>query len=191
MNVQIASPTDVFRRIQDGKPAEIIDVRTPAEFAAVHADGARLIPLDTLDPKAIMRARNGSADEPLYVICQSGARAAQAVKRFRSAGFDNVFSIEGGTAAWERAGLPVVRGPKQIMSLERQVRIAAGLLVLAGGVLGWHVHPAFHALSAFVGAGLLFAGVSNWCGIGLLLAKMPWNNRDDSGPGGSGRACPR
>jgi rhodanese-related sulfurtransferase len=174
MNAATATPADVFRRVQDGTQVDIIDVRTPAEFASLHAEGARVVPLDALDPHEIMRARNGSA-EPLYVICQSGARGAQAVRKFRSAGFDHVVNIEGGTAAWQRAGLPVVRGPRTVMSLERQVRIAAGVLVLAGSVLGWHVHPAFHGLSAFVGAGLLFAGVSNWCGMGLLLAKLPWN----------------
>ena len=90
--------------------------------------------------------------------------------------FSNVVNVEGGTLAWEKAGLPVVPGKKAI-SLERQVRIAAGLLVLLGTAFGWFVHPAFLGLSAFVGAGLVFAGVTDTCGMGMLLARMPWNGR--------------
>lgn len=90
-------------------------------------------------------------------------------------------SVEGGTLAWEGAGLPVVRG-RRVISLERQVRIAAGALVVAGVLLGWLVHPAFLGLSAFVGAGLVFAGVTDTCGMGLLLARMPWNRIEKCGP---------
>ena len=84
--------------------------------------------------------------------------------------------LEGGVTAWEQAGLPVKRG-KTVLSLERQVRVAAGLLVLTGVVLGFLVHPAFFGLAAFVGAGLTFAGLTDWCGMAMLLAKMPWNQR--------------
>jgi rhodanese-related sulfurtransferase len=172
-------PAAEVAEVRSARPGvRLIDVRTPVEYAEVHAEGAKLVPLDVLDPKAVMGDRNGSAGEPVYVLCKSGARAAKAVERFRAAGFDNVFSVEGGTQAWERAGLPVVRGEK-VMSLERQVRLGAGSLVLLGVLLGWLVHPAFFGLSAFVGVGLVFAGVTDRCGMGLLLAKMPWNR-----PGG-------
>jgi len=100
---------------------------------------------------------------------------------FQAAGFPNVLSVEGGTDAWQRAGLPVVRGQDKVISLERQVRIAAGLLVLIGIAMGWLVHPVFLGLSAFVGAGLTFAGITDWCGMGMLLAKMPWNQRGGGG----------
>ena len=100
--------------------------------------------------------------------------AKQACAKFIAAGFTNVVNVEGDTLVWAEAGLPVVRGKKAI-SLERQVRIAAGSLVLTGAILGWLVHPAFIGLSAFVGAGLVFAGVTDTCGMGLLLARMPWN----------------
>jgi rhodanese-related sulfurtransferase len=173
---QPVPPAEVAEARSARPAVALLDVRTPVEYAAVHAEGAKLIPLDVLDPNAVMADRNGSAGEPVYVLCKSGARAAKAVERFRAAGFDNVFSVEGGTQAWERAGLPVVRGEK-MMSLERQVRIAAGSLVLLGALLGWLVHPAFLGLSALVGAGLVFAGVTDWCGMGLLLARMPWNRR--------------
>ena len=91
-------------------------------------------------------------------------------------------AVEGGTLACVESGLPVVRGMKAI-SLERQVRIASGLLVLLGALLGWLVHPAFIGLSAFIGAGLVFAGVTDTCGMGMLLARMPWNQVKDHADG--------
>ena len=172
---QSVPPEEVAQRRSRGLPADLIDVRTPVEYAEVHAEGARLAPLDRLDPQAVMSARGGSADDPLFVICKSGGRSAKAVEKFRAAGFTNVLGVEGGTTAWEQAGLPVTRGTKKVISLERQVRIAAGSLVLLGVVLGWLVHPAFFGLSGFVGAGLVFAGVTDWCGMGMLVARMPWN----------------
>lgn len=173
------SPVEVAGRRSRGLSVDLIDVRTPVEYGEVHAEGARLIPLDRLDPAAVMNSRGASAGEPLYVICKSGSRSARAVEKFRSAGFANVISVDGGTTAWERAGLPVVRGTTKVISLERQVRIVAGSLVLIGAILGWLIHPAFFGLCAFVGGGLVFAGVTDWCGMGLLLAKMPWNQVGD------------
>jgi rhodanese-related sulfurtransferase len=129
--------------------------------------------LDQLDAAALMQARNGSSNEPLYVICRSGSRGQKACEKFLKAGFSNVVNIEGGTMACVEAGLPVVRGKKAI-SLERQVRIAAGSLVLLGAGLSF-VNPAFIGLSAFVGAGLVFAGITDTCGMGMILARMPWN----------------
>ena len=188
---QTVSPVEVVNAWSQGTNAQLIDVRTPVEYAEVHAEGARLIPLDKLDPEAVISARNGSADEPLYFICKSGSRSAKAVEKFRAAGFPNAISVEGGTTAWEQAGLPVVRGTRKVISLERQVRIAAGMLVLLGVVVGWLVHPAFFGLSAFVGAGLVFAGVTDWCGMGMLLAKMPWNNRTGACGDGCASTCSR
>jgi len=158
---------------------DLIDVRTPVEFRELRATHARNVPLNRLDPVALMQARNGSKDEPLYLICRSGSRGRQACEKFLAAGFPNVVNVEGGTLAWAECGLPVVRGQKAI-SLERQVRIAAGLLVLLGALLGWLVHPAFVGLAAFVGAGLVFAGITNTCGMGLLLARMPWNQINET-----------
>jgi rhodanese-related sulfurtransferase len=161
---------------------DLLDVRTPAEFREVHAAAARNVPLDRLNPAAVMRDRNGRQDQPLYVICRSGSRGRQACEKFLAAGFTNVVNVEGGTLAWADCGLPVVRGKKAV-SLERQVRIAAGSLVLLGVLLGWLVHPAFLGLSAFVGAGLVFAGITDTCGMGLLLARMPWNQVTDAPAG--------
>src|SRR5207245_8145316 len=117
-------------------------------------------------------------DGPRYVRCRSGRRGRQACEKFLAAGFSNVVNDEGGTLAWAECGLPVVRGKKAI-SLERQVRIAAGLLVLLGALLGWLVHPALAALAALVGAGLVFAAITDTCGMGLLLARMPWHQVTD------------
>jgi rhodanese-related sulfurtransferase len=126
-----------------------------------------------------MQSRAADDDEPLYLICRSGSRGQKACEKFLAAGFKNVVNVEGGTLAWAECGLPVVRGRKA-MSLERQVRIAAGSLVLIGAVLAWLVHPAFLVLSALVGAGLVFAGITDTCGMGMLLARMPWNRVRES-----------
>jgi rhodanese-related sulfurtransferase len=177
------SPNDLARRQAEVKDLVLIDVRAPAEFAAVHVPFARNIPLDKLDLAAALRARVGSPGEPLYVICQGGGRGKTACEKLENAGVANVVNVEGGTRAWDQVGLPVVRGRKAI-SLERQVRIAAGSLVLTGVTLGWFVHPVFFGLSAFIGAGLVFAGITDTCGMGMLLARMPWNQI-----GGGTSAC--
>jgi rhodanese-related sulfurtransferase len=144
------------------------------EFYEIHAVGALSAPLDTLNPKAIMESRGERASEPLYIICRSGGRSAQACQMFEKAGYSNVINVEGGTLAWEQAGLPVNRGQKKMISLERQVRICAGLLTLAGSLLAfWNI--GFLVVPAFIGAGLTFAGLSNTCGMGMLLTKAPWN----------------
>ena len=177
MNVQTITPKELEDLRRQGRAVELIDVRTPVEYREVHAEAARSVPLDRLDPGAVMEARDGSKEEPLYMICRSGSRGRQACEAFHSAGYTNVVNVDGGTLAWERAGLPVVRGKKAI-SLERQVRIAAGSLVVLGTALGAFVHPAFLGLAAFVGAGLVFAGVTDTCGMGMMLARMPWNRAE-------------
>jgi len=174
MSASSISPAKFAEIRQQGNRVELIDVRTPVEFREIHVDIARNVPLDQLDPVALMKSRNGTASEPLYIVCKSGSRGQQACDKFVKAGFPNVVNVEGGTTACAAAGLPVIRG-KKAMSLERQVRIAAGSLVLIGSVLGWFVHPYFIGLSAFVGAGLVFAGVTDTCGMGMILARMPWN----------------
>lgn len=155
---------------------ELIDVRTPAEYGAVHAEPARLVPLDRLDPKAVMAERQASQDSPLYVICKSGGRSAQACERFHAAGFDNVINVDGGTTAWEKAGLPVIRG-QWTMPLDRQVQTVAGLMALTGAILGALVNPWLYILPGFVGFGMTMAGLTGFCPMAVLLAKMPWNQR--------------
>ncbi len=165
---------DVLAKTQQEKEVHLIDVRTPAEFREVHAPIAVNIPLDQLTAEQIKGLVNGNGTDPVYLICQSGNRSSKACQKLIETGFANVVSVEGGTKAWEAEGLPVNRGKKTI-SLERQVRIAAGFLVLTGAVLGMFVNPWFSGLSAFVGAGLMFAGITDTCGMAMILAKMPWN----------------
>jgi rhodanese-related sulfurtransferase len=155
-----------------GSGALIVDVRTAAEFAALHLPGSVLIPLDALEPGKVRELMVGKS--ACLLMCQSGGRASRAAEKLRAAGLDNVLVVEGGIQACAAAGLPVSRG-RGVISLERQVRIVAGLLVLTGATLAWFVHPAWVGLSAFVGAGLTFAGITDFCGMGLLLARMPWN----------------
>lgn len=179
MNVTTITPQQLHERKTAGQAVQLIDVRTPVEFREVHVEFARNMPLDRLEAAQVQEGKNGS-ESPVYVICRSGGRGKQACERLQSAGLTNVINVEGGTLAWEQAGLPVIRGQK-VISLERQVRIAAGTLVLIGSVLGALVHPYWIGLSAFVGAGLVFAGVTDTCGMGMLLARMPWNQiRDNS-----------
>ena len=148
----------------------LIDVRTPAEFGSVHAEGAVNHPMESLN---VDRLPFGKEDE-IQVICQSGGRSIKVCQKLEAAGYSNVVNVEGGTSAWQASGLPVVEG-KKMMSLERQVRIAAGSLIVIGAAIGQFVHPGGFGLSAFVGAGLVFAGVTDTCGMGMLIAKMPWN----------------
>ncbi len=189
MSISAIAPQRLAELAGEGKKIDLIDVRTPAEFRELHVGNARNVPLDRLDPAAVMHARNGSKDDPLYLICRSGSRGRQACEKFLAAGFTNVVNIEGGTLACVEAGLPVVRGRKAI-SLERQVRIAAGSLVLVGVLLGWLVHPAFVALAVVVGTGLVFAGITDTCGMGLLLARMPWNQVKDAPCCSTKEVCP-
>ncbi len=155
--------------------ALLLDVRTPVEHAQAHVPGVRLEPLDRLDPEAL--AAHCGKGSPVYILCQSGGRAAKAAEKLGAAGFSDCRVVEGGTEAWIAAGLPVNRGHSRMISLERQVRIAAGFIVLSGVLLAHFVNPAFIWLSGFIGAGLMFAGATDWCGMGMLIAKMPWNQR--------------
>jgi rhodanese-related sulfurtransferase len=177
------SPRQLHELHEHGQAATLLDVRTPAEFRQVHVPYAINAPLESLDPAVVLHSPGGCADQPLYVICHSGGRGSKACAKLLAAGVGHVVNVEGGTAAWQQAGLPVVRGKKTI-SLERQVRIAAGLLVLVGSALGYFVDPYWIGLAAFVGAGLTFAGVTDTCGMGMLLARMPWNQVDESTVGG-------
>ena len=168
------APQDLHDRRQKGEAVRLLDVRTPVEHAQIHVPGVELVPLDKLDP-AGLAARGFSKDEPIYVLCRTGGRATQAAAKLEKEGFTRCQVVEGGTQAWADAGLPVNRGAAKCISLERQVRIAAGSLALSGALLAHFVNPNFIWLSAFIGAGLVFAGITDWCGMGLLIAKMPWN----------------
>lgn len=166
-------PAAELERLRAARPGlRLLDVRTPGEYEAAHIAGAYNVPLDTLGEHAgEIRAR---VDEPVVLVCQSGARARRAEEALRAAGMPQLHVLDGGMNAWRAAGLPVRTGRSRI-SLERQVRIAAGSLAATGGILALAVHPAFALLSAFVGGGLVFAGVTDTCAMGMLLARLPYN----------------
>lgn len=165
------SPVELQKLLTTQPALPVIDVRTPVEFAEIHVPQARNIPLDELKPGSLQLSK----DQPVYLLCRSGQRATKAAEKIMREGFMQAIVIEGGTLAWIDANLPVTRSAAKGISLERQVRIVAGGLVLIGVLLGWFVHRGFFGLPAFVGAGLIFAGVTDFCGMGLLIAKLPWN----------------
>jgi len=167
------APAALSAIIGAGDAHELLDVRTPPEYASVHVPGARLAPLDHLDVAAILaRHRAGS---PIFVLCQAGMRARQAIEQFERAGCSDCVLVEGGTQAWIDAGLPVHRGARGPLPLLRQVQIVAGSLSAAGAILALTVNPWFAILPLLVGCGLLIAGITGACGMALLLARMPWN----------------
>jgi rhodanese-related sulfurtransferase len=165
------------KSVAEQNEAFILDVRTPVEYREIHAPNSVLHPLHNLDPAKV---REMAGDANCFIMCRSGNRAKTAAEKLTAAGLKNVQVIEGGILGWEQAGLEVNRGAKG-MSIERQVRIGAGSMVLAGVLLGVFVSPLFLILSGFVGCGLIFAGGTDWCGMGLILARMPWNNNVEGG----------
>lgn len=151
----------------------ILDVRTPNEFESGHIPRAVNQPLNTLDSCKVEALANG---RKIIIVCKSGGRSAQACANLAKSGLVELTSLEGGTDAWKRAGFDIVGSGNSTMSIERQVRIIAGALVLIGILLGSTLNSLFYGLSAFVGGGLIFAGITDWCGMGLLLMRMPWNH---------------
>ncbi len=157
--------------LSGGAAVEVVDVREPVEFQSEKLKGSKNTPLSALGKKAI----DVSKHQIIYLMCRSGNRASQAAEKLESLGYENVLVIDGGLEECKRQGIAVEIGSVKVWALDRQVRFAAGALVLAGIFLSWVLHPAFIGLSVFVGAGLVFSGVTNTCGMGMLLAKMPWN----------------
>lgn len=166
-------PSELQERLGRGERLRLIDVRTPAEFRSGYLHGATNVPLDRIDYRRWVDDRR-TDPRPIVLLCERGSRAAQAGEALSKAGRDDAIVVEGGTRACDEAGLTIVRGRRAI-SMERQVRIAAGSLVLGGIGLWLTGFTIGLGLSAFVGAGLVFAGVSNTCGMALVLARMPWN----------------
>lgn len=152
------------------RPRQVVDVRSPSEFASGHVPGTVNIPLEQLGS----RVQDIDDREPLYLICQSGQRARLAAERV-SGSLSECFVVEGGTSAWCAAGFPSVRSVRTSWSLERQVRLAAGVLVLLGTTLGASFDAMWLGLSGFAGLGLTVAGLTDFCPMARALAKAPWN----------------
>lgn len=152
---------------------ELVDVRESAEYLAERIPGATLHPLSQFNPYQVQPP----SGKKLVLYCQSGNRSTKAAQRYLEAGFTSVIHLRGGIPSWKNAGYGVEKSQNAPISLFRQVQIVAGSLVFLGTILGVLVSPNFLILSGFVGAGLVFAGVTNTCAMGLLLAKLPYNQQ--------------
>lgn len=155
--------------------AILIDVRDPDESARERIEGALLVPLSRFDPAAI------PAGKKVVLHCRTGRRSAEALARLTPGA--QAFHIRGGIEAWKAAGLPVQGNPRAPIPIMRQVQITAGALAFIGSALGAFVSPWFLLLSGFIGAGLVFSGVTGTCGMAATLSLMPWNRAlKPSGP---------
>ena len=155
-----------------------IDVRTPQEFEGVHISGSRNIPLPDLHTY-MDELKTLSGEHPIMLLCRTQNRVKIAYEYLINHGLTNCGILEGGITAWVNQGKPVVRGQQRI-SLEGQVRAIAGGLILVGVALGFTVHVGFFFLPAMVGAGLLHAGLTDSCLMGMLLTKLPMNRIENS-----------
>ncbi|MBT5954597.1 rhodanese-like domain-containing protein [bacterium] len=157
--------------IKIGDELNVIDVRTPAEFKGVHIDGVSNSPMETIESEVdVLKLKKN-----VYVICNSGNRSQMAIKDLEGLGVNQLINVKGGMQAWNRAKLPVIRTKKWVMPIIQQVMAIAGSLVIVGQLGAHFVHPGYGWLSAGVGSGLLFAGVSGNCYMAKMLAMMPWN----------------
>jgi rhodanese-related sulfurtransferase len=166
------SPVEAKRRLDEGS-AILIDIRESNEFAREHILGSRLAPLGGLDAHDFDRER--ASGKAAIFHCQSGQRTLMNATRLVAAGFKETFVLDGGLQGWRAAGLPTHVNRAAPLELQRQVQIAAGSMVVLGVVLAVLVSPWFVLVSAFVGSGLVFAGVTGTCGMARLLMLMPWN----------------
>jgi rhodanese-related sulfurtransferase len=177
------TPAEAARLLRDG--ATLVDVREPDEHARERIPGARNLPLSRLE-EAELAAPDG---KPVLFHCRSGARThGNAARLAAKAGVCEAYVVEGGLEAWKRAGLPVAEDRRQPLELMRQVQITAGSMVVLGVLLGATVSPWLYGLSAFVGAGLVFAGVTGTCGLARMLRLMPWNRAAAVAPGAAAAA---
>jgi rhodanese-related sulfurtransferase len=167
----VLDATTLRELFTDGRGPRILDVRTPGEFETAHIPGAYNVPLELLrEHRAELRAH---LDDQIVLVCRSGARATQAGQTLAEVGLPNVKILEGGMLAWQNAHAPVKR-VRPRWDLERQVRLVAGIVVLAG-VLGSLLLPGLQWVAALMGAGLTVAALTNTCAMGMLLAKLPYN----------------
>jgi glyoxylase-like metal-dependent hydrolase (beta-lactamase superfamily II)/rhodanese-related sulfurtransferase len=169
--LEIISALKANEFVSKNNRVKLLDVRTPLEFSQVHIKDAINIPIDMLSAR--INELSGSGDSYI-TVCHTGNRAAMAADMLIQSGTHQVKVMQGGMVAWEKEKLAVIKGSGGI-SLERQVRCVAGSLVLLGVILAYFVHPAFLLIPAFVGAGLLFAGLTDSCAMGMLLMKLPYN----------------
>ena len=171
--VREISPAEAYEQLSaDPAQTVLLDVRSPAEFDSVRAKPAVLLSLPELSSSDLSSFQG----KKVLCICKAGGRSRQAADLLLQKGLNNVSSVAGGTDAWVQQNLPFLRGESKVISMERQVRIAAGSLVALGTVLGLVASSKFFALPLFVGMGLVYSGISDTCGMAVVLSRMPWNS---------------
>lgn len=171
MNIPFLPAGEAKRRVDAGE-AVLVDIREADEHAREHIAVARLVPLSKFLPGAVR-----AEAKPVIFHCQSGNRTCTNLERLREGGASEFYVLEGGLNAWKSAGLPTVVDRRQPLPLQRQVMITAGSIIVISLALAWLVSPYFIGITAFMGCGLTFAGLSGWCGLAKLLEHMPWNAR--------------
>lgn len=170
-HISTATFKEVIEAEKSNPTVDFINVCTPAEFKEKHIPGVRNVPLDTLASHVTELA----GKRTIYIHCRSGKRGMKAIETLQALGVTaDLINVEGGLMAWESAGFATKSLTTRI-PIMRQVFIAAALFVLIGLALGTTVHPAYLLISAGTAAGLLFAGITGWCGMALVLGKMAWN----------------
>lgn len=170
--LQVIDAKTLKQSLEEGT-ISLIDVREAAEYAGERIPGSTRVSLSSFDPEKIALEQG----KKLVLHCQSGRRSVQAAEKLFAAGFEEVTHLEGGLNAWKQAGYSVETSKDAPISIMRQVQIVAGSLVVIGTLLGAFISPWFLILSGFVGSGLVFAGVTNTCALGMLLTQMPWNKK--------------
>lgn len=171
--------TELHNALQSGKNIALIDVRTPVEHAEMRIRDSQLMPLDQLNPSAVKTAAQQA--EQCVLICLGGKRAEQARQKLQASGCENLTVLEGGVTAWQNQGLPLERSERKGLPLIRQVQLIIGLLAITGSGLALTVNKNFALLPLFLGCGLTLAGSTGWCGLAILLSKMPWNRIECAG----------
>jgi len=161
--------------LKEDPPVRVLDVRSGGEFETVHIPGSFNVPLDTLGEHARDLA---DVERPVVLVCQSGGRATQAHEKLVAAGKQTLHILEGGIAEWQETGGDVIQGTTQRWALDRQVRLVAGSMVLAG-LVGSVVVPRAKWLSTGVASGLVFSAVTNTCAMGNVLSRLPYNRTDN------------
>lgn len=164
-------PRTAAQWLRDGT-AILVDVREPAEHAASRIAGAALHPLSRFDA-----ARLAGHSGPIVIHCLKGGRGETACQKLLAANPDiEVYNLTGGIQGWAAAGLPVQNGGRRVLPLDRQVQLTIGIILLTTVALSLLVAPGFVWLAALVGMGLTIAGLTGFCGLALVMARMPWNH---------------
>lgn len=164
-------PEELRSQLSSAERVRVLDVRSAAEFATGHIPGAANIPMEQVGARM-----PDIPAAPLVIVCEAGKRAEIVAGWLADENQDELSVLDGGTKAWRTAGYPLVSCAPCRWTLERQVRLIAGIIVLLGTVLSVLVNAKWVYLAMFIGAGLTFAGATNICGMAILLAKMPWNS---------------